>query len=61
MSLTFLVVVIIIALISLLERKGRNDEKGIPLKKSMFATSARFNISAFVICLVLAALYAIFW
>jgi SSS family solute:Na+ symporter len=61
MSLSFLLVVAIIAVISLLERKGLDDEKSIPLKKSMFATSARFNVSAFVICLVLAALYAIFW
>jgi SSS family solute:Na+ symporter len=61
MSLTFLVVVLIIILISYIERKGADDTKGIPLKRSMFATSAKFNISAFVICIILVVIYAIFW
>ncbi len=61
MGLTFLAVAFIIVVISYLEGKGVNDEKGIPLKKSMFATSAKFNISAFVICVILAVIYAIFW
>lgn len=61
MGLTFLTVTAIMVIISFIEKKGGVDEKGIPLKKSMFATSTKFNISAFVICLILAALYAIFW
>lgn len=61
MGLTFLVVGLLIIGISYLEKRGVDDEKGIPIKRSMFATSARFNISAFVICVILAALYAIFW
>jgi SSS family solute:Na+ symporter len=61
MGLTFVVVSLIIIIISYLERKGVDDPKGIPLRKSMFATSARFNISAFVICLILAVLYTLFW
>lgn len=61
MGMTFLVVALIMIAISYLEKKGVNDPKGIPLKRSMFATSTKFNISAFAICLILAALYAIFW
>jgi SSS family solute:Na+ symporter len=61
MGLTFLLVSLIIVVISYLESRGVNDPRGIPLKKSMFATSARFNISAFVICVILAVIYTVFW
>jgi SSS family solute:Na+ symporter len=61
MGLTFLAVAGIMIIISSIENKGANDEKGIPLTRSLFATSAKFNLSAFVICLILTALYAIFW
>jgi len=61
MGMTFLVVAGIMILISFIENKGANDSKGIPLNRKLFHTSARFNISAFVICLILAALYARFW
>ncbi|MCF8378381.1 MAG: sodium/sugar symporter [Bacteroidales bacterium] len=61
MGLTFVVVSLIIIIISYLENKGKNDKKGIPLSKGMFATSPSFNISAFVVCIILAALYAVFW
>ena len=61
MMLTFIFTVIIMVLISLKENNGRDDAKGIPLKKSMFETSPMFNISAFVIMIILAVLYARFW
>jgi SSS family solute:Na+ symporter len=61
MGLTFLVVVLVIAVISFIENKGSNDPKSIPLKRSLFATGPRFNISAFIICIILATLYAVFW
>jgi solute:Na+ symporter, SSS family len=61
MMLVFIFTSIIIVLISLREGKGLNDPKGIPLKRSMFETSPKFNIAAFVIMIILAVLYARFW
>ena len=61
MGLTFIVVALIIAGISYIEGKGQNDKKGIPISKSLFATSPAFNISAFVICIILVVLYSVFW
>ncbi|NOX45787.1 MAG: sodium/solute symporter [Chlorobi bacterium] len=61
MGLTFIVVALIIMVISYIEGKGQNDEKGIPLSKSLFATSPSFNISAFVIMIILVVLYSVFW
>jgi solute:Na+ symporter, SSS family len=61
MGLTFLVVALIILMVSYLENRGRNDEKGIRFSKSLFATGPGFNISAFIICIVLAFIYAFFW
>jgi len=43
------------------ETKGADQEKGIKLSKELFKTDPVFNISAFLICLVLVALYAMFW
>jgi SSS family solute:Na+ symporter len=61
MGLTFIVVALIIMVISYIEGKGQDDEKGIPITKSLFATSPSFNISAFVIMIVLVVLYSVFW
>ena len=61
MGLTFIVVALIIMVISYIEGKGRNDEKGIPISKGLFATSPSFNISAFVIMIILVVLYSVFW
>ena len=61
MGLTFLIVAAIIMFVSYLERKGLDDEKGIPLSKSLFATGKRFNISAVIIGIILITLYTVFW
>jgi len=61
MAYTFLVVALIIIIISLLESKRQDDKKAIQLRKEMFATGPVFNISAFVICTILAVLYVVFW
>ncbi|MBN2173176.1 MAG: sodium/sugar symporter [Bacteroidales bacterium] len=61
MGLTFIVVAIFIVLISYIENKGMNDPKSIALKKSLFTTGPRFNISAFIIFIILATLYSVFW
>jgi solute:Na+ symporter, SSS family len=61
MGLTFLAVALIIMVVSIIENHGKTDEKGIRLSKSLFTTGAGFNISAFIICIILAFLYAFFW
>lgn len=61
MMLTFILTLIIMVIISLRQTKGQDDPKGIPLKKSMFETSPKFNVAAFAIIIILAALYARFW
>ncbi|MCM4160192.1 sodium/solute symporter [Antarcticibacterium flavum] len=61
MGYTAILTMIIIAIVSLAEKKGRDDEKGIPLSKGLFKTSPTFNIGAFAVMVILVALYAIFW
>jgi len=61
MAYTFLVVTLIMVVISHIETRGLNDKKAINIKKGMFATDPVFNISAFVICIILALLYTVFW
>lgn len=61
MGYTCLLTMLVIAMVSLSQNKGADDAKGIDLSKDMFKTSPLFNIGAFVIMIVLAALYAIFW
>ena len=61
MLYTCLLTIGIIILISRLENKGADDEKGLNLAKGYFATGPVFNISAIAIMMILTALYAIFW
>lgn len=61
MMLTFILTMAIMVVVSLKQNGGKDDPKGIPLKKSMFETSPKFNVIAFAIIILLAALYARFW
>ena len=61
MGLTFLITSIIMLVISHLENKGKDDEKGIELTKSLFQTSPTFNVISFAVILMLVAIYAVFW
>jgi len=58
---TWILSMVVIVVVSLIENKGRDHEKGIPISRETFATEPVFNISAVVICVILAALYAYFW
>ena len=58
---TWIATMVIIVIVSYVENKGADNEKGIPLSKQLFATGRTFNISAMVICLILFILYAVFW
>ena len=61
MGLTAIGTMIIIIIISYQTGKGVDDPKGIKLHKGLFTTSPAFNISAFIICILTAVLYAVFW
>ncbi|HBK83014.1 MAG TPA: sodium/glucose cotransporter [Flavobacterium sp.] len=61
MGLTTLITVAIIMILSWLESKGKDNPKGFELNKETFKTSTTFNISAFVIMIILVFLYAKFW
>lgn len=61
MAYTFLIVAFIMIVISQIEGRGKMDEKGILLKRDLFRTGPAFNISAFIICIILAVLYTVFW
>ncbi|WP_282040962.1 sodium/sugar symporter [Winogradskyella flava] len=61
MGYTAILTMIVIATVSLVQHKGKNDEKGIPISKQLFKTSPLFNIGSFAIMIILVALYAIFW
>lgn len=61
MGYAVLITMIVIALVSYTQHKGADDEKGIPITKEFFKTSPLFNIGAFAVMLIVAALYAAFW
>ncbi|MCF8222169.1 MAG: sodium/sugar symporter [Bacteroidales bacterium] len=61
MLYTCLITMVIIAGVSLTSNKEVDDPKGIRLVSSMFKTGRAFNISTYVILLLLALLYTVFW
>ncbi len=61
MGLATVLSIIVIMIISQLENKGAEDERGIELTKDLFKTSPLFNIGSFIVCIILAVLYAMFW
>jgi SSS family solute:Na+ symporter len=61
MMWTWILTMLIMVAISYLETKGADHPKGIEVSRKLFATDPIFNISAVAICLILVALYAMFW
>ncbi len=61
MMYTLLVTIVIIMGVSLTFAKGDDNPKGIPLLKETFATDKVFNVSAYVILIILVVLYSVFW
>ncbi|MBN1302532.1 MAG: sodium/sugar symporter [Melioribacteraceae bacterium] len=61
MLYTFLITIVIAGMISLASNENSDDVKGFNFTSKLFSTDKTFNISAYVICLVLALLYTIFW
>ena len=61
MGYTALLTMLVIVLLSYVQHKGKDDEKGIDISKETFKTSPVFNIGSMLVMLVLVALYAFFW
>ncbi len=57
----FLILVAIMVVISLLDKKSAHNPKGLELDKGMFKVSGSFAILSILICGILAALYTVFW
>ncbi len=60
-SLVFVITCLVIAGVSYVSGKGLDDQYAIKTDGSTFTTSSAFNISSFIILLILAFLYAAFW
>lgn len=61
MMYVFLISVVIIVIISLVEGKGKDSPKAISLGEIKFVKDPVYNVAAFAILGITAALYAIFW
>jgi SSS family solute:Na+ symporter len=61
MGLTAILTMVVIIITSLVQHKGKDDDKAIEISKELFKTSPLFNIGAFAIMLILVALYTLFW
>lgn len=61
MGYTTLLTMAVIAAVSWRDQGGRDDAKGIAISSATFRTSPIFNVGAFAVMVVLAALYGMFW
>lgn len=61
MFYTFIITMVIIMMVSLTSCPTEEDEKGIPLTSDLFKTDRVFNVCAYVICVLLAVIYTIFF
>lgn len=61
MMYTFFITIATIAMVSLSTNSADDDAKGLVLTKDMFHTDKVFNVCAYVICIILAAIYVFLW
>jgi SSS family solute:Na+ symporter len=61
MLYTFLISIVIIAMVSLTTSEVDDDSQGITLTSKMFKTDSSFNIGAYLVVIILAVLYTVFW
>ncbi len=61
MLYTLLITIVVIAGVSLATGEGDDNSKAIPLTQETFKTSGAFNIGAYLILIILAVLYTVFW
>ncbi|HYH56530.1 MAG TPA: sodium transporter, partial [Anseongella sp.] len=61
MSIVFVTLIVLMAVISLLDRKSKDAPQVIEIDKSMFRCSPGFIVGSVIIVGILAALYTLFW
>ncbi|MBW6491342.1 MAG: sodium/solute symporter [Lentimicrobium sp.] len=61
MMYTCLITMVVVILISLATAGSDEDPRAIPLPREIFKTDAGFNVAAYVVVLILALLYVVFW
>lgn len=61
MGITALLTMLVVALVSMMENKGKEDPKGIDFSKDLFKTEPIFNILSFAVIIILVVLYTLFW
>lgn len=61
MFYTLIITIVVVMGVSLTDKSGDDNAKAIPLTADTFATGKRYNISAYLILVITAVLYAVFW
>ncbi len=61
MGISTLLTMIITIILSHIQNKGADDVKAIVITKDLFKTTPLFNIGSFIVCILLAVLYALLW
>jgi len=61
MFYTCVLTMTVILMVSLTTAEGDDNPKGIPLLKETFKTPKAFNVAAYIIMLLLAVIYTVFW
>lgn len=61
MGFVFLIVVAVMVIISIMDPKSRSNPKGLEIDSSMFKPHPAFGIGAAIVCVILIALYTVFW
>jgi SSS family solute:Na+ symporter len=61
MSWVFCIIIGIMVLISLIDPEGKDNPKGLEIRKEMFRVTPGFIVASVLICGILAAIYTVFW
>jgi solute:Na+ symporter, SSS family len=61
MSISFVLIVIMMVVTSLLDKPKKDQSQTIVIEKSMFRVSPGFQVGSLIICCILLALYTAFW
>lgn len=61
MGFVFLIVVAVMVIISVSDPKSKNNPQGLEIDSNMFKPHPAFGIGAAIVCVILIALYTVFW
>lgn len=61
MSWVFCIIIVLMALISLTDPEGKDNPKGLEIRREMFWVTPGFIVASVVICGILAGIYTVFW